>query len=316
MIDDIQELILKTGKWSTIIENKKRSSYIKGRLIDKNNLKTCYSIMERSFNTKLSIDRNKYSSTVDYDGSVYCLEVPNHTLITRRNGKVIVSGNSCIGFAVCGLKEWQEKREHEAEVAAGKSYRRNEEEYNLSEQWVYWNAKKIDPWPGTQGTNFRSALKVVHKIGVPIEAAWPYSDDPTDIGKPKKWAHLIARWFTIDSYWRVDDTAAGLKRALAESPILLGMKCFEEMYGALINGKIPYPAKPDEIWSYHGVVAVGFNDEDETICIKNSWSKFWGEAGYGYLPYKYVDDFCWDAWMVKDTSVTQDMLSGTRKLIE
>ena len=41
-----------------------------------------------------------------------------------------------------------------------------------------------------------------------------------------------------------------------------------------------------------------------------------GSAGYGYLPYKYVDDFCWDSWLVKDISVTPDMLKGTRKLID
>jgi len=223
---------------------------------------------------------------------------------------------SCVGFAVCALKEWQEKKEHEAEVKAGKPDNRKDKEYNLSEQWVYWNCKKIDPWPNMEGTNFRSALKVIHKIGVPIEDAWPYSDDPLNIGEPKRWAHLIARWSTIDSYWTVGSDPDSLKRALMEGPILLGISCFEEMYGALQNGKVPYPANPNEEWSSHAVLAVGFNDEDETICIKNSWSKFWGDAGYGYLPYQYVNDFCWNAWAVKDVSVTPDMLKGTVKLIK
>ncbi len=223
---------------------------------------------------------------------------------------------SCIAFAVCALKEWQEKKEHEEEVAAGKPDHRTNKEYNLSEQWVYWNAKKIDPWGLTvQGTNFRSALKVVHKIGVPIEDAWEYSDDPINIGEPTKWAHLIARWSTIDSYWSIGRSIAEIKRALREGPILFGMKCFEEMYGNLVNGVIPMPANPDDVWSNHAVLAVGFDDEKEQICIKNSWSRFWGDAGYGYLSYEYVDKYCRGHWAVKDISVTPEMLRGTRKLI-
>jgi len=223
---------------------------------------------------------------------------------------------SCVGFSVCALKEWQEKKEHEDEVAAGKIDHRANRDYNLSEQWIYWNAKKIDPWPGEEGTNFRSALKVIQKIGVPIEDAWPYSDDPVNIGEPKKWAHLIARWSIIDSYWRVDPSIESIKRAMVEGPLLFGMTCFEEMYGTLVNGAIPYPASKDEAWGYHAVLAVGYDDEKQQICIKNSWSRFWGDDGYGYLPYKYVEDFCWDHWAVKDVSVTPDMLKGTRKLIE
>ena len=34
---------------------------------------------------------------IDYDGEVFCAEVPNHLLIVRRNGKIVVSGNSMAG---------------------------------------------------------------------------------------------------------------------------------------------------------------------------------------------------------------------------
>lgn len=244
--------------------------------------------------------------------------VPSKVSWVDEMSSVKYQGNlgSCVGFSVCALKEWQEQKEHMAEVSAGKEDNREDKEYNFSEAWVYWNAKKIDPWPGEEGTNFRSALKVVQKIGVPIEAAWPYSDDGLKIGEPKSWAHLIARWSTIGSYWRVENNISDIKRALAEGPILFGMTCFEEMYGNLVGGRIPYPSKPHEIWSYHAVLAVGYDDEKQEICIKNSWSRFWGDAGYGYIPYKYVEDHCWDHWAVKDLAVTTEMLKGTRKLID
>jgi len=37
--------------------------------------------------------------TQHYAGKVYCATVPNGTLITRRNGYILVSGNSCNGWA-------------------------------------------------------------------------------------------------------------------------------------------------------------------------------------------------------------------------
>ncbi len=46
------------------------------------------------------LDGSKFpccSKWIDYDGEVFCAEVPNHLLIVRRNGKVIVSGNSMAG---------------------------------------------------------------------------------------------------------------------------------------------------------------------------------------------------------------------------
>jgi len=37
---------------------------------------------------------NKYPEKVRYSGKVYCVEVPNHVILVRRNGRVIWSGNS------------------------------------------------------------------------------------------------------------------------------------------------------------------------------------------------------------------------------
>ncbi|MHA1470592.1 MAG: C1 family peptidase [Candidatus Asgardarchaeia archaeon] len=225
---------------------------------------------------------------------------------------------SCVGFAVCALKEWQERKEHEAEVEAGKKDHRKDREYNFSEQWVYWNAKKIDPWgPDVQGTNLRSGFKVIHKIGVPTEKGWPYRDDPINIGEPKQWAHMVAKWATIDSYWSIESgSVEGLKRALVEGPAVVAMPCFEEMYGLLVNGKIPYPSKPNEDWGWHAILVIGYDDAEQVFQLKNSWSQFWGAAGYGYLPYSYYADFCGDPWLAKDLSVTRDMLKGTSNLLD
>ncbi len=217
---------------------------------------------------------------------------------------------SCVGFAVTAMKEWQEKKEHLKEIAEGKKYRKKGE-HDLSESWLYWNSKKIDPWPGQEGTSIRYAMKVLNKIGVPTESAWPYKS--VNVGKPKKWAKMIAVWALIDKYWRID-TLTELRVALATNPVPIGIPCFSEIFSVGADGIVPYPSNPDDSKGGHAVCAVGYNNDSQLIKFKNSWGPSWGENGYGYLSYDYIRDFLWDAWTCTDISVTRDMLKETRSL--
>ncbi len=148
---------------------------------------------------------------------------------------------ACVGFAVSAMKEFQEQKEHAAEVAAGKQDHRDEKYYDLSEQWIYYMAKMIDTWPGEEGTSIRFAMKVLNQIGVPCEKAWPYDDHVR--GNPKSWAHLVARWNSIGSYARIE-TLEELKQGLLKSPVPFGMACFEEIFYVGDTGIVPLPAQP------------------------------------------------------------------------
>ena len=222
---------------------------------------------------------------------------------------------SCVGFAVSAMKEFQEKKEHDEEMAKGK--RGRPKVYDYSEAWVYWNAKQLDPWGvEDEGTSIRYAMKVLQKIGVPTEKGWPYKDvnDVDAIGDPKHWASLVARWALIDSYWRVMNLNE-LKIALVDGPVPIGIPCFYEFFLAEGDGFVKYPSNPNQIYGGHAICAVGYNDRSQIVKFKNSWGRSWGSNGYGYLPYRYIEDFLWDAWASKDLTVTKDMLKGTRTLI-
>jgi len=222
---------------------------------------------------------------------------------------------SCVGFAVAAMKECQERKEHIEEIAKGK--RGRPKIYDYSEAWIYWNAKKIDPWGvEDEGTSIRYAMKVLQKIGVPTEKGWPYKDvnDVDVVGDPKKWANLVARWALIESYQRID-TLTELKLALINGPAPIGIPCFEEIFYVGADGFVAYPKNPDLIYGGHAVCAVGYNNKTKLIKFKNSWGQSWGSSGYGYLPYQYIEDFLWDAWAAKDLKVTKDMLKGTVELV-
>lgn len=218
---------------------------------------------------------------------------------------------SCVGFAVTAMKEWQEQKEHLDEVEKGKANHRDEKYYDLSEAWVYWSTKKIDGWPNDEGTSIRYAMKVLNKIGVPTEKAWPYSDAVK--GEPSSWANLVAVWSLIGSYYRILNINE-LKIALSQGPVVIGIGCYEEIFSVNETGIIPMPSQP-YCYGGHAICVCGYDDTKQLIKFKNSWSDSWGEKGYGYLPYNYITHYMWDAWACKDLSVTKEMLNGAKELI-
>jgi len=91
--DDLQEMIIKTGKASnySIGSEKGRkgnfgiSNYINWRI-------------KNSDSRKTTVVNKRISDGIEtYKGKVYSLSVPNHTLLVRRNGKAVFSGNSGYG---------------------------------------------------------------------------------------------------------------------------------------------------------------------------------------------------------------------------
>jgi len=102
---------------------------------------------------------------------------------------------------------------------------------------------------------------------------------------------------------------------LVDSPVVIGIGCYEEIFSVGSDGIVKDPANPDYCYGGHAICAVGYDNSRNLIKFKNSWSKNWGENGYGYISYNYVMRYMWDAWTCKDLSVTKEMLKGSRQLI-
>jgi len=96
MADDLQEAILKTGFSSRVSSRGLGDSQplADGRVITSSRDGWVVTRQHKSTMLKLVKHNQKW---VDYDGTVYCATMPeNHTLLTRRNGYAIWTGN-------CGL---------------------------------------------------------------------------------------------------------------------------------------------------------------------------------------------------------------------
>jgi anaerobic ribonucleoside-triphosphate reductase len=92
LVEDIREILIYMGFNSSCQIQKKKDSFIRGRLISKENQKDCFVITKitKSCNSVMA-DR---TTTVPYQGKVYCLEVKHGSLLVRRKGHINWCGNS------------------------------------------------------------------------------------------------------------------------------------------------------------------------------------------------------------------------------
>lgn len=97
LIDDIQEVLLKIGSRSAVSSSPPADSEFNGKVIHAKERWYCYVYGRKN----LSITRKKQIEKESYRGHVFCATVPNGTLVTRKDGRVLVSGN-CWVNAVTG----------------------------------------------------------------------------------------------------------------------------------------------------------------------------------------------------------------------
>jgi hypothetical protein len=192
---------------------------------------------------------------------------------------------TCVSFAsTVGMKEYQEFIDYRKFVM-------------LSPRFLYAECKKIDGMPDSEGTSVRVAMKVLIENGVCRESFWPYAPHQAD--KPKKGAPADAKKFCVLSYARILNLDELRMSLAAKGPCVIGVKVFEGMMKTR-TGVVPMPKAGERTLGGHAICPVGYDDAKKRVKFKNSWSEKWGERGFGYLPYAYIDKFMMDAWSTVD----------------
>jgi C1A family cysteine protease len=58
-----------------------------------------------------------------------------------------------------------------------------------------------------------------------------------------------------------------------------------------ITGNIPYPnleSSEEELLGGHAMYLFGYNENNKTFLVRNSWGIDWGNEGSGTIPEKYI----------------------------
>jgi len=195
------------------------------------------------------------------------------------------NGQTCVGFAsVSGMKEYQELLDYQKLVL-------------LSPRFVYSECKKIDGMPDEEGTTIRAAMKVLKSKGVCREKFWPYSTRQNN--KAKAGAASDAKKFRILAYARILNLNELRLNLVSKGPCVIGIQVFMGMMKTK-TGIVPMPKKFETSLGGHAISPVGYDDKKKLIKFKNSWSVKWGQKGYGFLPYTYIERYMMDAWSSVD----------------
>ena len=211
----------------------------------------------------------------------------------RSNFKKVIdqkTTNACTGFAVGAMCEYLLDTEFE------KGWRKISPLYN----W-YWG-KDIHGYPNdNKGVWLRHSLTALFDKGFIYEQTMPfkqiYTRSPTDfensMGMTVKTLYFNKKRF---GYYLMQPNQEMIKDALKrKNPIVFGMFLNNSFYGNN-DGEI---STIDNNGLAHAMVIVGFDDEKQQYIVRNSWSSSWGDDGYCYVPYDYLEANSFDLWTIR-----------------
>lgn len=163
----------------------------------------------------------------------------------------------------------------------------------LSELFHYYQARVINnTMPEDKGMTIRDACKTAHQEGVAPEYAWPYVT--TKLNKyPSLLARIAAKWFKPKVYERlitIDQVKVSLYQGI---PVVIGIPITTPYYS--IRDFTPYKPQGKSLGG-HAVLIEGYDDDDETFIISNSWGPTWGRGGYFKMKYSDFKTYAFDYW--------------------
>ncbi|MGA5676163.1 C1 family peptidase [Bacillus bombysepticus] len=173
----------------------------------------------------------------------------------------------------------------------------------LSRLFLYYHEREIEGHiQEDNGASVRDGMDVLKNIGVCPEDDFPYTENFRD--KPTSKAESDAALYKIGAYYRIQDLS-GLKAALAHGLVIVLSFAVPTSFRSeevIKTGIVPISGTDDVIiedghQAGHAVCAVGYDDDKQTVIIRNSWGKGWGDKGYCYFPYElFKNGIVQDMW--------------------
>ena len=200
-------------------------------------------------------------------------------------------------------------------LAAAFDFDRKKEGRNFmtpSRLFIYWNERDMEGTVDSDaGAQIRDGVKVLLKDGTPPEKEWPYNIAKFTV-KPSKKAFTDAEKNQALTYQRIlrpeNDPTHDMLACLAGGyPFVSGIIVHQsfESPNATKTGVIPLPGRSDPALGGHAIVVVGYDTAKQQFICRNSWGTSWGDSGYFYLPFAYLENasLSSDQWLIRTVEV-------------
>src|ERR1035437_4429466 len=164
--------------------------------------------------------------------------------------------------------------------------------HNPSRLFIYYNTRDIEDSIETDsGASITDTMKAVQKYWACEESLWPY-DVAQFAARPTDAVYADAAEHTAPAYYSVDQTESAIELALAARfPVDFGMSVFDSFEGADVarTGNVPNTDTANEsMVGGHSMLIVGYLRKTRLFIVRNSRGPSWGDAGYCYIPMKYL----------------------------
>ena len=186
---------------------------------------------------------------------------------------------ACSAFALVGIFEYILKKNRQPDI-------------DLSEQYVYFNARKAEGSAKTDaGSSLYGVIQTMKKDGVCLEHLFPYNPDNPSQEHPLE-AYKDGQTRTVLRAKNVKKNLHAIKSAIYEGyPVAVSLKIFDSFNP--IKGFIRIPSEGEiqnQLSGNHAMVLCGYNDETRFFVVRNSWGVKFGEKGYCFIPYGYIEN--------------------------
>lgn len=233
-----------------------------------------------------------------YEGTVYkLLDIDEKPLIDTYQGHLVSEKNvdlrlgftsikdqgfqgCCSAFSVASIYEYILKKSAL-------------QEYDLSGAFVYYNVRENNnEVMEDAGSSFFDVISSIAERGICTEKLFPYNPD-NYIAKPSVEAYEDAMQRLIKQAQNVNLKVEDFKSALADGyPIAISIKIYSS-FGNNNSGFIFRPTEKEiksKEYGMHAMVVCGYSDDEHVFIVRNSWGKCFGDKGYCYIPYSYIQD--------------------------
>ncbi len=202
---------------------------------------------------------------------------------------------TCVSFACTAVREYL--------MGAPKST-----QADLSEQYLYWDCKKVDLLPGS-GTFIRVGMNRLEVDGIPNETDWPYNPTPVAGNEgqdpPPPGAAQKATSYRIGGFTGLSPNSVNaLRQALADgSPVAFSVPVYTSWFTEPTHSsgdvRLPLPGEKKE--GGHAMCMVGYQVDEAVpgggyFIVRNSWGTGWAcdsplAAGHARLPFAYIAQY-------------------------